>query len=216
MINFFVASYAFVLSLLYQRVLKVRWKDRKRYWHKSVGLALCYRGFSPWNNWKSVSGAVKAGFYCCAYDVLTDWRHFSEPDFKILERLLRKLNGDTREIALKLYFIEKNNQPLKNDGLERGVMALQFISKLMGVEKYIKSKTNLEELGTIMQIVDDAEDMEEDKKYGDINCFFSERKSEYAKKLLNFNVLKFKEIFPNSLFLVNEIIKAQKIVGLFK
>lgn len=216
MINFFVTSCTFILSLWYQRTLKIKWKDRKRYWHKSVGLALCYRGFSPWNNWKSLNGAVRAGFYCCAYDVLTDWRHFSESDFQILDKLLLKLDKEPREIALKLYFMEKNNQPLKNNGLERGVMALQFISKLMGVEEYIKSKTDFEELGTIMQIVDDAEDVEEDKKYGDMNCFFSERKNEYAKKLLNFNILKFKEIFSNSLVLVREITKAQKIVGLIK
>jgi hypothetical protein len=216
MINFFVASYTFVLSLLYQRTLKIKWKDRKRYWHKNIGLTLCYRGFSPWNNWKSLSGAARAGFYCCAYDVLTDWRHFSESDFEIFKKLFSKLDKELQEIVFKLYSTEKNNQPLKNDGLERGIIALRFISKLMNVENYIESHTDFEELGTVMQIVDDAEDIEEDKKYGDTNCLFSERKNIYIQKLLDFNVSKFKEIFPNSSVLVKEITKAQRIVGSIK
>src|SRR5438067_1464233 len=115
---------AFLRSVQYAGVLRISQAERVRYVKKSMRLALCYAGFGiPWNlreAWK----AGEAAFLSCAYDVVTDWRHFDKQARSAFENILTDLSRpELRGLALTLYDKDSANQ-LSCDGLERGAIAL--------------------------------------------------------------------------------------------
>ena len=177
---------AFTRSVQYAPVLGISRREYVRYLKKSIRLALCYAGFAdPWNlreAWK----AGEAAFLSCAYDVVTDWRSFDKKDRTAFESILNELSKpDPKELALELY--EKDSKKhLGADGLERGAIALRFILKTMGCEnKREASWGDLENLGELLQIVDDVYDYEDDAAAGDQNCLITTRRDVYLRRLLD-------------------------------
>lgn len=61
--HFGAAVVAFGWSLRYQRDFNVKLTESRRYWLKSINLALCYQGFSSDRKMKSWVGAGKAAFF---------------------------------------------------------------------------------------------------------------------------------------------------------
>lgn len=177
---------AFIRSDQYAGILKISKAERVPYVKKSVRLALCYAGFgTPWNlreAWK----AGKAAFLSCAYDVVTDWRHFDKNARSAFERILTDMSGvELRELALTLYDKEIHNQLLE-DGLERGAIALRFILKTMGCETQREAAWgDLNDLGQLLQIVDDVLDYEDDAIAGDLNCLGTSNRDVYLGRLLD-------------------------------
>lgn len=176
---------AFIRSVQYAGVLRISKAERVRYLKKAIRLALCYAGFgTPWNlmeAWK----AGEAAFLSCAYDVVTDWRHFDEKARSAFESILTDLSrSELRELALTLYDKELNNQLLE-DGLERGAIALRFILKTMGCETQREASWgDLDDLGQLLQIVDDVFDYEDDTSAGDQNCLRTPKMDVYLGRLL--------------------------------
>lgn len=176
---------AFVRSVQYAGVLGISRAELVRYVKKSIRLALCYAGFgTPWNvgeAWK----AGEAAFLSCAYDVVTDWRHYDEKARSAFERILTHLSQlELRELALTLYDKELNNQLLE-DGLERGAIALRFILKMMGCATQREATWgDLNDLGQLLQIVDDVLDYEDDVATGDQNCLRTVNRDAYLGRLL--------------------------------
>lgn len=176
---------AFIRSVQYAGVLGIHKAERVRYVKKSIRLALCYAGFgTPWNlreAWK----AGEAAFLSCAYDVVTDWQHFTEKARSAFESILTDLSGpELRELALALYDKESKKQ-LSEDGLERGAVALRFILKTMGCEKQREATWgDLDELGRLLQIVDDVLDYEDDAVAGEQNCLSTADRDVYLGQLL--------------------------------
>lgn len=177
---------AFTRSVQYAADLGISRREQVRYLKKSVRLALCYAGFAnPWNlreAWK----AGEAAFLSCAYDVVTDWRSFDQKDRTAFESILNELSKpDPKKLALDLY--EKDaNRHLASDGLERGAIALRFILKTMGCENEREASWgDLENLGELLQIVDDVYDYENDAAVGDLNCLATTRRDAYLRRLLD-------------------------------
>lgn len=176
---------AFVRSVQYGGVLRISQAERVRYTKKSIRLALCYAGFgTPWNlmeAWK----AGEAAFLSCAYDVVTDWRHFDKKARSAFESILTDLSQlELRELALTLYDKDSNNH-LSGDGLERGAIALRFILKTMGCEKQREATWgDLTDLGELLQIVDDVFDYEDDVTAGEQNCLTTVNRDIYLMRLL--------------------------------
>ena len=188
---------AFTRSVQYAAVLGISRREHVRYLKKSIRLALCYAGFAdPWNlreAWK----AGEAAFLSCAYDVVTDWRSFNERDRTAFESILNELSKpDPKKLALDLY--EKDaNRHLAADGLERGAIALRFILKTMGCENEREASWgDLENLGELLQIVDDVYDYEDDAAAGDQNCLVTTRRDVYLRRLLDgLNSAKCRQLF---------------------
>lgn len=176
---------AFIRSVQYTGVLRISKAERVPYVKKAVRLALCYAGFGiPWNlreAWK----AGEAAFLSCAYDVVTDWRHFDKDARSAFESVLTDLSQpELRELALTLYDKETHNQ-LSEDGLERGAIALRFILKTMGCERQREGTWgDLDDLGQLLQIVDDVLDYEDDVAADDLNCLSTVNRDVYLGRLL--------------------------------
>jgi hypothetical protein len=131
--------------------------------------------------------AGEAAFLCCAYDVVTDWRLFDTKSRVTFEKILceRVQQSEIQELAIGLYEKELNDG-LAEDGLERGAIALRFTLKMMGCEKAREvAWGDLDELGRLLQIVDDVLDYEEDVVSGDTNCLRSVRRSVYLRQLIS-------------------------------
>ena len=176
---------AFMLSLQYAKALEISRSERMRYIKKSARLALCFAGFgTPWSSTEAWR-AGQAAFFCCAYDVVTDWRHFDDEAARLLETILCGFSQlELYPLALTLYEKESKNE-LADDGLERGAVTLRFIVRMLGCEKEREASWgDLDHLGQLLQIVDDVYDYEDDVSNGEQNCLITENRDEYLRRLL--------------------------------
>jgi hypothetical protein len=183
--HFVAALSSFARAVQYAGALNISKAELVPYVKKAVRLALCYAGFAtPWNlreAWK----AGEAALLSCAYDVVTDWRHFDKKALVAFEGILTDLSGvELRELALTLYDKDLKNR-LSEDGLERGAIALRFILKTMGCETQREASWgDLDDLGELLQIVDDVLDYEDDVVAGDLNCLGTANRDAYLARLL--------------------------------
>jgi hypothetical protein len=203
---------ALIFSLRHQAALHIKSKECCRYWLKSINLALCYRGFAPNRDFESARNAGRAAFYCCAYDVVTDWRHYDETAFDYFRKLLnQEVAKDLAVIAFKLYEEERNGA-LQLDGLSRGIDALEFVTRLIGSEKYIRRNLNFRHLAIVMQIVDDVLDLEDDQRNGEINCLLisPSQRTKHLRALLAFDMQGFEKVFPHATVLCRVIRSAKR------
>lgn len=173
------------LSLSYFRMLRVRRSEAARYLRKSVSLAMCYVGFGGRQSLAEAARAGEAGFYCCAYDVVTDWRGFEEESWRIFVKILRKRKVEDKLVALAFKLHQKESDgALADDGLERGSIALRCVLGLMrSCRKQICA--DVDKLGLVCQIVDDVLDYEDDLRRGDPNCLQSENRAKYLDLLIS-------------------------------
>jgi len=204
------AGTAFIWSLRHQTALGITQRERRRYRMKSVHLALCYAGFAANRSGKAAWRAGQAAFYCCAYDVITDWRNYDQEAFIWFKNLLqREIPGRSANIAVRLYEDERNGI-LDFDGLSRGVDALEFVTGMMESEQYLRDRLDFHQLGIVMQIVDDVLDLEDDLRSNEMNCLSSPRALLYLQTLLAFDVCALRQVLPNSQLLCRVVRSAQK------
>jgi len=144
---------AIFLSFRFWRELKIRNSEAKRYLSKSFNLGLCYGAFVKPTTLRGAVAAGKAAFVSCSYDVVTDWRSFSADFREPFERQLQSLVPSATELTMRLYWSEMQGT-LGDDGLERGVIAAEFIIGLVGSEAFF-DRFGIRRLGLLLQIVDD-------------------------------------------------------------
>ncbi len=170
----------------YGLALGIRRKELWRYLKKSMSLALCYSGFGIRRTVGEARRAGEAGFLCCAYDVITDWRNFDKKGLVAFESILKErvLQCDVKELAMYLYETERIHK-LREDGLTRGAVALRCVLRIMECEtEWERLWPDLDEVGKLCQIVDDVLDYEDDCARGEINCLKSSRIREHLTVLI--------------------------------
>lgn len=114
-------------------------------------------------------------FLSVMYDYETDWHPIASADDSAFLQLLNRYVGniDAVQKASEL-FITDSNGKLSKDGLERGSGAFRFYCSVIGSKWLAKyPKTELDEFGRSLQLVDDLLDFNNDRKHGDVNCFLS-------------------------------------------
>lgn len=172
------------LSLCYRRRLGVRIRELRRYLLKSFNLAICYAALVKG---RPIVGALRAGraaFLCCAYDVASDWKGFAEGARRDFESILREL-APQWGVDLTLNLFQKDQERrLGDDGLERGVVALEFIVGMIG-SAIVCSRDDVQRLGGLLQIIDDVIDLEEDRGRGEGNCLFGSRRAVHLENLID-------------------------------
>jgi hypothetical protein len=183
MLNRLIAlSGAIWFSLRYLVRLKIKPREIYKYLAKSSNLAICYSGFSIPGAIGQAFRAGKSAFLCCAYDVVTDWRHFDSYSLSVCkEILLTETSSHNTNLALELYAKDAKGQ-LEEDGLERGSIALRFVVHTIGSEGHFTSKIDLDYAGRLWQLVDDLLDYEADLQAGDLNCLTSANRLDYLKR----------------------------------
>jgi hypothetical protein len=180
------AASALLRSAQHAGALGIRRGEWQRYLKKSCSLGLCYAGFGTTGSVKEAWMAGEAAFLCCAYDVVTDWRHFDPQARHAFEAILRKRAPELelQDLAVGLYEKELFKR-LEDDGLDRGVIALRFVLKMMGCENIRESMWgDVDEVGRLLQIADDVLDYEEDISRGETNCLTSVRRNLYLTRFL--------------------------------
>jgi len=197
------------MALKYLRAMQIETTELKRYWLKTFHLALCYRGFATS---RSVSDSIRCGqaaFYCCAYDVITDWRNF-DPSLRLWYEnvLTRSVSPKIARLALDLYQDDYRNQ-LKWDGLSRGAVALEFITRLIGNFGELGGRVDLERLGVLFQIVDDVLDIEDDVCENATNCLRSASRNQYLRTLADFDFRSLSSVLPHANILLLVADRAQ-------
>ncbi len=205
------------LALRYRSPLEIRREELSRYFSKSASLALCYQGFGTNCDLSQAEGAGRAAFLSCAYDVATDWREDDPKWPAIFEQIVRReASPELAEMALDLYRRDAG-ESLTDDGLERGIIAFRFVLSMMGLTEQFQKKTDIDNLGLLLQVVDDVLDYESDTTTGDLNCINSPKAQEYLHRLdTEMTDAQIRLLFPNSrlLFYVirNSRRKAHKLL----
>lgn len=192
-----------------------------KYYVKSMNLSLCYVGFAE--SWRPLQAwrAGEAAFFCCAYDIVTDWRLFDSASRQVFEAILRSESrfSDIPSIALDLYECDKA-QNLDHDGLSRGSVSLRLVLKWMGCEQRREQVWgDLDNLGRLLQIVDDVIDLEEDREANHLNCLTSSNRDLYLQTIIfELEGPKVKSLFGAKAFVLNRVIsmaitKAIRLLG---
>ena len=90
-----------------------------------------------------------------------------------------------------------------DDGLERGIVATEFIIQLMRVREIFDRKCDIRQLGLNLQIVDDVLDWEDDTSKGDQNCLTNIKlREEYLRRLPDdFGDATLQDLFPYGIIL---------------
>jgi len=183
-----------------------------RYFGKCIFLAYSYVGFNVNGTEEEAKGAGKAAVLTTLYDVASDWRDNSDPKWReILKSIFEvEFSEELREIAMRLFDRDVNGN-LENDGLERGAVTLKVILELMGITKEYEKKADLQKVGTLLQIVDDVLDYEEDIACGDQNCLVSDQKEEHLQTLIEgFSDEELERLFKPNTVLVTVIKSARE------
>lgn len=174
---------ALAMSIRYAPMLQIGVTQLPRYLRKSLNLALCYVGFVTKLDYSQATQAGRSAFYCCAYDVATDWRGFDENGIRAFRIILdKRVSYSLRCMALDL--LERDRlRMLGNDGLERGITSALFITGLIGTKDSFEKLVDIRQLGMALQVVDDVLDYEEDFTQGDTNCLTSNNRQKYIALL---------------------------------
>lgn len=192
--------------------LKIRPHEFLRYFCKAAHLAALYEGFSPLWSRKRAVAAGRAGFLSCVYDVASDLRH-NKPGWRtIFKEILERETKNPQAATMAIEIYDKDCAgALEFDGLERGIIAFRFILSEMGLIDHFNGITSIDDLGLLLQIVDDVLDYEEDQETNDLNCLNSERAHDYLLRLITeMPDEKIRTLFPRSRLLLYIIRKARK------
>lgn len=170
-----------LLAVRYRSTCGVRLRESLRYSRKAINLGLCYGAFVPSYSLRDSKRAGRAAFLACAYDVVTDWRGFDRCAGERFARLLRAL-VPSWAVALALDLYRKDRAgALSDDGLERGTLALRFVTRLVGSADLYEPRL-AGDLGVVLQIVDDLLDYKDDEVAGDTNCLLTSQRTHYLAK----------------------------------
>jgi hypothetical protein len=190
------------LAWRYRKLLSICSSETSRYYCKAINLALCYAGFSPDSSIYRFKKLGEAAFVSTAYDVITDWRAFGKPELEAFKVIMSecKLNPRACSIAMDLYCKEIEGT-LNDDGLERGEMAMLFISEMADFGKLLGGPDDIKNLGWFSQAVDDILDYEDDVKYSEMNALTSPGRIRYLESALSYPWLQMRSSLPHSYIL---------------
>jgi hypothetical protein len=178
-----VGLYSVFLGLRFWRDLAIQSHEGLEYLSKLFSLGALYSAFVKPPTSRGFVGAGRAAFLCCAYDVVTDWRGFSSKFREPFEKQLQRLVPEWAvELTMELYWVDRFGT-LSDDGLERGGIAVEFITGVVGSRAYF-SAFGVKRLGQLLQIVDDVLDLEHDVDCDEMNCLVSPRATKYLEILM--------------------------------
>lgn len=164
-------------NIRYIHDLQIKPSERTRYFKKTANLSMCYAGFAQDFSFGQARGAGHAAFLSCAYDVVTDWGKSLDLQASYVKVLHSETSPALAEMALDLLKRDLEGT-LSDDGLERGVVATEFVLQSMRIREIFDRKCDIRQLGLNLQIVDDVLDYEGDIAEGDQNCLVNTEQRE--------------------------------------
>lgn len=197
-------------NIRYAHVLQIEPSEYRRYFRKTANISSCYAGFAQRFSLDQARGAGHAAFLTCAYDVVTDWGKSPSLQNAFASILYARTSPELANMGLDL--LDRDTRGvLADDGLERGVVTLEFLLRMMNVRGVFARKCDIRQIGLNLQIVDDVLDYEDDVVMGDQNCLTNlERRESYLGRLksdLSDSTLR--SVFPYGKVLIYTIKLAQ-------
>ncbi len=182
----------------YSVQLKMNIFEQKKIFTKSHHLFLMYRGFSDINTQETSWWAVRSAFLSATYDWITDGPKKSPQLQQKFLKILREIaphNSMNAKIEEMVY--RDVDWELQDDGLERGTISFVSVLEEMGVLSIYQARwLNLEEIGAMLQIIDDIDDFEKDTVAWDWNALNTPRKQEYVHRMEQYFYDNWATIFP--------------------
>lgn len=191
--------------------LKLLFLDTIFLWWKSCNLYFSFLAFTdPERPNRQLYAAMICALLSAVYDYETDWEHpviFRETRF-FLTMLEKYCQQGEKNIAIALFFKDRADN-LSKRGLERGAYALVFYNSMIRsgwMKKYARS--DIENFGEMLQIIDDLFDFKRDAVSRDKNCFL------VGQSIKEELVFKAKEFLGSEFF--QELVKNSWLYGFFR
>lgn len=149
-------------------------EEYQRFESKVINQAMLYTGYVPVRTKDAAQKAALSSLCCVVYDVASDWGRDVAVERGRFVRIMRaeQISGDCIVSALDLFDRDVSGKLSEHDyALERGSIAFEFITKLIGSWEYYSLICDPDEEGRAWQIMDDLGDIEQDKKDGEYNAF---------------------------------------------
>ena len=170
------------------------------YIKKSINLSLCYIEFFNNRTFKNIVKNSQAAFSCSIYDYATDYK-VGELEYQLFLEEISKFCSPKLVSLVKDLRSKEINNLLTDDGLERGIISLDFIIGHIGIESEwdVNFKlNNKNDIGLALQLIDDVLDYHEDKAYKHLNCLIVGNKQEYIQTIpLKIDLLRNLPLFMN-------------------
>lgn len=193
-------------------------EESKKFFSKCKNLFLCYLGFSSQNTSEEAHGAAVSAFLSAYYDWVTDGPRPTPEARDKFTSVLKTLSNKEEANEMVLDMLQKDvTKNLSEDWLERGATSFIFILEMMWLRSEYDKKSDTWEVGLMLQVIDDIDDYEQDKKDGDWNVFCTERARQYYERMEACFPDNGKSIFPGAIlpwFIGRMRKKAKKILGL--
>lgn len=207
-----IDGHAMIQSLMnqYADTLKLNPTETKRFIRKSQNLFLMYLGFAKDRTYRAIDGAALSWFLSAYYDWVTDGPRAGAEAQEGLLGVLKKISQNTWANGLVQDMLQKDvSKTLADDGLERGAISFIFILEMMGLREEYEKKCDIQEVGKMLQVIDDIDDWEDDTAQWDWNVLNTPKASEYLNRLEVCFADNGASIFPGKL-LILFIEKARK------
>lgn len=135
-------------SARYVRTLQIKAPELPRYFKKTANLSMCYAGFAQDFSFNQAMGAGHAAFLSCAYDVVTDWHKPLKLQNTYAGILQKETSPELTAMAIGLLRRDFKSV-LLDDGLERGVVATEFVLQMMRVREIFDRKCDIKQRGLV-------------------------------------------------------------------
>lgn len=203
---------------VYRKEMDMSILESKKFFPKCHNLFVSYLAFSSTGSKEEVYWAAVAWFLSAYYDWVTDGpRPTPETQEKFFD-ILQILSPKTSVNTMVRDMMQKDiSRTLTEDGLERWSTSFIAILDMMWILDDYKKKCDVVELWKMLQVIDDIDDYEQDKRDGDWNVFCTEHGRDYYDRMEECFSDNGKSIFPGAIlpwFISRMRRKAKKILGI--
>lgn len=179
----------------YIDLMKLFWKygtflqmdilDQKKILGKSIRLFLMYIWFGLESTRITIGGAARSAFLSATYDWITDGPKKSpQLQQKFLKILWEIAPNNSMNAKIEEMLYKDVSWELQDDGLERGTISFVSVLEEMGLLSiYQAGWLNLEEIGAMLQVIDDIDDLEQDVEEWNWNALNTPRKQQYIDRM---------------------------------
>lgn len=206
------------LFFTYRTKMDMSILESKRFFPKCHNLFVSYLAFGQ--NWsrEEVYWAAISAFLSAYYDWVTDGPRPTPEAQKQFMEILNVLSPITSANKSVEDMLQKDIWGiLAEDGLERWSISFIFILQTMGILNDFQAKCDVEEVGKMLQVIDDIDDYESDKENWDWNVFCTERAKYYYGRIEDCFPDNWASIFPGKIlhwFIGKMREKAKKILSI--
>jgi hypothetical protein len=157
---------------------------------KAGNLSACFLGFCSANDDRNSRRSAELGLLAALFDLCSDQLAYEKSALDRFNQFADCILDRSPAEILRDLMDKKMRKALRNDGLDRGVGAFRVVLKHLQTEAFWEKRINVDDVGLILQIVDDVLDRSHDRRRGELNFLEHRNAANYLQRLQSWPYLK--------------------------